>query len=110
MPDNKGLVDTDAADVELRVLLDFIKQGGIMQFFDDEVELPNDYPVYGDYFYIADRKLYRSDHHDITVGELKRRERIREVRCCNWRRYNGTAQQINDLRTGAYWEKLHGTS
>jgi hypothetical protein len=68
-----------------------------MAFFPDERVLDDDYPIYGDYFYLADRKVYRSDHHDVTVAELKRRERFAEVRSCNWRRYNGTNQQIKDL-------------
>lgn len=65
--------------------------------FPDETVLPNDYPIYGDYFYLADGKVYRSDYHDITVAELKRLEKFNEIRRCNWRRFNGTSQQIADL-------------
>lgn len=65
--------------------------------FPDETVLPDDYPVYGDYFYLADGKVYVSGHHDITVRELKAREGFEEVRRCNWRRFNGTNQQIEDL-------------
>lgn len=59
--------------------------------------LPDDYPIYGDYFYLADGKVYRSDWHGITVRELKAREGFKEVRNCDWRRYNGTTKQIEDL-------------
>lgn len=69
--------------------------------FPDETILPPDYPIYGDYFYLADGKVYKSDWHDVTVRELKAREGFKEVRRCNWRRYNGTAQQIADLAGAA---------
>lgn len=64
---------------------------------DNEYILPDDYPIYGDYFYLADGKPYRSDWHGITVADLKRREGFKEVRRCDWRRFNGTNQQIADL-------------
>ena len=54
-----------------------------MIVLDGETILPDDYPVYGDYFYVADGKLYRSDWHGITVQQLKAREGFREVRRCN---------------------------
>lgn len=65
--------------------------------FPDERVLPDDYPIYGDYFYLADGKVYRSDWHGVTVAELKTREGFKEVRRCNWRRYNGTNAQIEAL-------------
>lgn len=65
--------------------------------FPDEKVLEDDYPVYGDYYYLADGRVYRSDHHGITVAELKRREHFQEVRSCNWRRFNGTNRQMEDL-------------
>ena len=65
--------------------------------FDDETVLPDDYPIYGDYFYLADGKVYRSDWHGITAAELKKREGFKDLRRCNWRRFNGTSQQIADL-------------
>lgn len=71
------------------------------QFFPSETVLPDDYPIYGDYFYLADGKVYRSDWHDVSVAELKKREKFSEVRRCDWRRYNGTSQQIADLESGA---------
>ena len=51
--------------------------------FPDERLLPDDYPIYGDYLYVADGKLYRSDWHGITVRQLKGREGFKEVRRCN---------------------------
>ena len=67
------------------------------ELFPDEKVLPEDYPVYGDYFYLADGKVYRSDWHNITVGKLMACEGFKEVRRCNWRRFNGTNAQIADL-------------
>jgi hypothetical protein len=54
-----------------------------MNDFPNEHVLEDDYPVYGDYLYVADGKLYRSDWHGITVGQLKAREKFKEVRRCN---------------------------
>ena len=51
--------------------------------FPNEPVLPDDYPVFGDYLYVADGKPYRSDWHGITVRELKRHEGFSEVRRCN---------------------------
>ena len=53
---------------------------------DDELNEPilaDDYPVYGDYLYVADGKVIRSPLHGVTVGELKRREGFKEVRRCD---------------------------
>lgn len=66
------------------------------QFMDERI-LPDDYPIYAGYYYLADGKVYRANWHDVTVAELKKREHFKEVRSCNWRRYNGTNQQIADL-------------
>jgi hypothetical protein len=68
-----------------------------VEFMPDETVLPDDYPIYGDYMYLADGKVYRSDWHGVTVRELKLREKFSEVRRCNWRRFNGTNAQIADL-------------
>lgn len=38
----------------------------------NEPELPDDYPIYGDYWYVADGKPIRSDWHGITAKQLKR--------------------------------------
>ena len=54
-----------------------------MADFPNEDVLPDDYPVYGDYLYVADGKLYRSDWHHITVRQLKGCEGFKEVRRCN---------------------------
>ena len=51
--------------------------------FPDEHVLPDDYPIYGDYLYVCDGRLYRSDWHGITVRQLKGREGFKEVRRCN---------------------------
>lgn len=67
------------------------------EFLASERVLEDDYPIYGDYFYLADGKVYRSDWHGVTVADLKRKEGFKEVRSCDWRRYNGTNQQIADL-------------
>jgi hypothetical protein len=49
----------------------------------DERILPDDYPIYGDYLYVADGKVIRSDWHDITAREFKAREGIKELRRCD---------------------------
>jgi hypothetical protein len=49
----------------------------------NEPLLDDDYPIYADYLYVADGKLYRSDWHDITVRQLKAREGFAEVRRCD---------------------------
>lgn len=54
-----------------------------MSTFPEECVLPDDYPIYGNYLYVADGNLYCSDYHGITVGSLKRREGFKEVRRCN---------------------------
>ena len=45
--------------------------------------LPDDYPIYGNYLYVADGKVYHSDWHGITVRQLKVREGFKEVRRCD---------------------------
>jgi hypothetical protein len=54
-----------------------------MADFPNEDVLPDDYPIYGDYLYVTDGKMYRSDWHDVTVRDLKIREKFKEVRRCN---------------------------
>jgi len=54
-----------------------------MALFENEEILPDDYPVYGNYLYVVDGKLYRSDWHDITVRRLKQHLKATEVRRCN---------------------------
>lgn len=54
-----------------------------MAEFPNENVLEDDYPIYGDYLYVVDGKVYRSDWHGITVAQLKRNEGFKEVRRCN---------------------------
>jgi hypothetical protein len=54
-----------------------------MTEFPNEDILPDDYPVYGNYLYVADGKVYMSDWHDIRVRQLKAFEGFQEVRRCN---------------------------
>ncbi len=49
----------------------------------DEPILPDDYPIYGDYLYVVDGNVYRSDWHGVTVRQLKYREGFKEVRRCD---------------------------
>lgn len=49
----------------------------------NEHELPDDYPVYADYLYVADDKIYRCDWHDITVGRLKAAENFKSFKNCD---------------------------
>ncbi len=45
--------------------------------------LPDDYPMYADYWYIVDGQPVRSDWHDVTVGYYKARTGANEVRRCD---------------------------
>jgi hypothetical protein len=49
----------------------------------NEPVLPDDYPIYGMYLYVADGKVIRSDWHDVTVGQLKRLIGASEIRRCD---------------------------
>lgn len=49
----------------------------------DEPILPDDYPVYGNYLYVADGKPVMSDWHDITVREFKHHIGAKEIRRCD---------------------------
>lgn len=49
----------------------------------DEPILDDDYPIYGDYLYVADGKVIRSDWHGITARQFKNREGITELRRCD---------------------------
>lgn len=57
------------------------------QIFDEPV-LPEDYPIYGNFNYLADGKLIVSDWHGITAREFKAREGIKELR-----RYDGPGRE-----------------
>jgi len=48
-----------------------------------EPELPEDYPIYGGYAYVADGKVVISDWHDITAREFKAREGIKVLCRCD---------------------------
>lgn len=49
----------------------------------DERILEDDYPVFGDFYYVVDGRVVRSDWHEITVLELKVRLGGGEVRRCD---------------------------
>lgn len=54
--------------------------------------LPDDYPIYGGFFYVADGKPVISDWYGIIPArEFKLREKITELRRCNiaYRQRNG---------------------
>ena len=51
--------------------------------FPDETVLADDSPVYGDYLYVADGRVVRSDLHGATVRHLKRLLGASEIRRCN---------------------------
>lgn len=54
------------------------------EIFDGEDVLPDDYPIYGDYLYVADGHVVRSDWHGITARELRVRLNAKEIRRCNF--------------------------
>lgn len=49
----------------------------------DEPVLSDDYPIYADYWYVADGKPIRSDWHGITARQFRNREGITELRRCD---------------------------
>lgn len=49
----------------------------------NEPILPDDYPIYAGYLYVADGKVISSPLHDVTARELKAREGITELRRCD---------------------------
>ena len=49
----------------------------------NEPVLPDDYPVYGDYLYVADGKVVRSDLHGTNVRRLKAHLKAEEIRRCD---------------------------
>jgi hypothetical protein len=57
----------------------------------NEDELPDDYPIYADYLYVADGKVVKSDWHGISAKEFKLRNNYKELRRCNivYRRSHG---------------------
>jgi hypothetical protein len=71
----------------------------------DEPLLPDDYPIYADYLYIVDGKLYVSDWHDVTVQELKMLLGAKEIRRCDaagrYREYHNDEQSATSRRSAA---------
>ena len=51
--------------------------------FENENELSDDYPIYGNYLYVCDGKVYMSNWHGITVAALKQKESFKQVCRCN---------------------------
>jgi hypothetical protein len=49
----------------------------------NEPILADDYPIYGDYLYVADGKVVRSDWHGITAREFKAHLKAKELRRCD---------------------------
>jgi hypothetical protein len=45
--------------------------------------LPDDYPIYAGYCYVADCRVIVSDWHDITARQFKNAEGITELRRCD---------------------------
>lgn len=56
---------------------------GMTKTFEGEDILPDDYPIYGDYLYVADGKVVRSDWHGITARQFRGHLRATELRRCN---------------------------
>lgn len=54
-----------------------------MKIFLDEPILPDDYPIYGNYLYVADGKVVMSDYHDITAKQFKEINGFTELRRCD---------------------------
>lgn len=48
----------------------------------DEPILPEDYPIYAGYLYVADGKVVASDYH-CTARQFKAREGVSELRRCD---------------------------
>lgn len=49
----------------------------------DEPVLPDDYPIYGNYLYVADGKVVMSHLHDVTARQLKAYLGATELRRCD---------------------------
>lgn len=49
----------------------------------NEPILPDDYPVYGNYLYVADGAVVRSDLHNVTVRHLRAYLNANEIRRCD---------------------------
>jgi len=49
----------------------------------DEPVLPDDYPIYADYLYVADGRVVRSDWHGITARQFRNHLGATELRRCD---------------------------
>lgn len=49
----------------------------------NEPILPDDYPIYADYLYVADGKVVRSDFHGVTAKRFKMYLGASELRRCD---------------------------
>jgi hypothetical protein len=49
----------------------------------NEPILPDDYKMYGNYLYVVDGKVTKSDLHDVSVRIYKIRMNAKEVRRCD---------------------------
>jgi hypothetical protein len=49
----------------------------------NERVLEDDYPIFGDYLYVVDNDVYRSDWHGITVAELKKKLNATTIMNCD---------------------------
>ncbi len=49
----------------------------------NEPILPDDYPIYGDYLYVADGEVIRSEYHNVSARELKQWMGVTELRRCD---------------------------
>lgn len=61
----------------------------------NEKLLPDDYPVYGDYLYVADGKVIRSDYHDVNIKYLKAKLDAKEITNCDIYGRRALAKQEN---------------
>ncbi len=61
--------------------MDTTKERKLDGILDGENVLPDDFPVYGDYIYVADGRVIRSDLFG-TVRDLKRDTGAKEIRNC----------------------------
>jgi hypothetical protein len=57
-----------------------MKLDGVLE---TERVLPDDYPIYAGYLYVADGRVYQSDYHGVSVKYLKAKEGFKEVRRCD---------------------------
>ena len=49
----------------------------------NEPVLPDDYPIYGGYLYVADGNVVESDWHNITARDFKFHLKAKELRRCD---------------------------